>query len=43
MNDCLKKRGLNVDKCDRNDWWEFVSGNEWQEFVRGNSWSIARG
>ena len=34
LNDCLKKRGLNVGQArrmvyDRNEWWEFVRGNAW--------------
>ena len=33
MNDCLKKRGLNVGQARRMMYYR----NEWQKFVRGNS------
>ena len=34
MNDCLKKRGLNVGQgrrmvYDRSKWWEFIKLNDW--------------
>ena len=37
VNDCLKKRGLNIGQTRRMVYYR----NEWQEFVRGNAWGIA--
>ena len=39
VNDCLKKRGLNVQQARR----MVYDRNEWREFLRGNAWVIARG
>ena len=37
VNDCLKKRGLNVKQTRR----MVYNRNKWREFVRGNTWGIA--
>ena len=37
VNDCLKKRGLNVGQARR----VVYERNEWREFYRGNAWGVA--
>ena len=39
MNECLKKRGLDVMQATR----MVQDRTEWRGFVRGNAWGVARG